>query len=104
MVLDFAWSSSQHQQLVTWSRDCTLRVWELDTELQRKCGLETEEDDIRVECIEGENDEEGSFFKLDRDDENQEEIVKEGKAVIIEEDGAVIVNSPNSFQMKNAPC
>ena len=32
--------------------------------------------------------------------ENQEEIVKEGKAVIIEEDGAVIVNSPNSFQMK----
>ena len=31
-------------QLVTWSKDCSLRLWELDSECQRRCGLDPVEE------------------------------------------------------------
>ena len=108
MVLDFGWASSggagqqgARSQLVTWSRDCSLRIWELDSELQRKCGLETDEEavDIREETEEEFNDTD-SCFKLDKDEEQQQEEDKENTSVIVEEDGAVIVHSPASLQVK----
>lgn len=48
VVLDFAWrpnrnSNNPDMELITWSRDQTLRVWRVDEELQRLCGKEESE-------------------------------------------------------------
>ena len=66
---------------MTWSRDCTLRIWDLDSELQRKCGLETDDDgdgdEIKYDDANEEDlDSNDGFFKLDRDEESvqQEEV------------------------------
>ena len=29
---------------MTWSKDCSLRLWELDSECQRRCGLDPVEE------------------------------------------------------------
>ena len=104
MVLDFGWFSSpgQHSrwQLVTWSRDCSLRIWELDPELQSKCGLETELD-IKEDCVEEADEQteaEGFFCPLLEKDEDKE--VTENVGLMDEEDANVIVSSPASLQMK----
>ena len=94
-VLDYAWLHPQH--LVTWSRDCALRVWEIDSELRRKCGLDTDEDEDTIKVDEEPRDEDSdreSFFKLDKDDE----ISKDNVGEVVEEEGAVIINSPVSSQ------
>ena len=104
MVLDFGWFSSPGQnsrsQLVTWSRDCTLRIWELDSDVQRKCGLETELD-TKEDCVEEaeEQTETESFFcqLLEKDEETEQ---TDNIGLVFEEDGKVIINSPASLQMK----
>jgi len=105
MVLDFGWfnpNQSNRAQLVTWSRDCTLRIWDLDSELQRKCGLEIDDDGVGdVIKFDDANDEDedsnDGFFKFEREEETNkpEEI-----GLIIEEEGAVVLSSPGSVHMK----
>jgi len=91
MVLDFGWSSQGgRSMLVTWSKDCTMRVWDMDTELQKKCGLEMDEVELKVGDLEEDMDG-ASFFPFDRDD-NEEETI----GLIVEEEGAVIISSPMS--------
>jgi len=89
MVLDFGWSSQGgRSQLVTWSKDCTMRVWDMDMELQRKCGLEMDEVELKVGDLE-EDLGGGSFFQFERDDEEEEAV-----GVMVEEEGAVVISSP----------
>ena len=101
MVLDFAWFNPPQNQsranLVTWSRDSSLRIWELDSDLQKKILLDTEEDVdiIKDEAEESNSDQEG-FFKLDKDDVGGQAGIGE----VVEEEGAVIINSPTSLQNK----
>lgn len=49
VILDFAFrpnrSHSRNMELVTWSRDQTLRIWRIDEKLQKLCGSEKYEDD-----------------------------------------------------------
>ena len=106
MVLDFGWFSSPHHnsrsQLVTWSRDCTLRIWEMDSEVQRKCGLETELD-MKEDCVdeaEVQPEAESFCFKLDKDETETERKDHANVGLMVEEDGKVIINSPASLQMK----
>eukprot|EP00092_Neocalanus_flemingeri_P016448 GFUD01017798.1.p1 GENE.GFUD01017798.1~~GFUD01017798.1.p1 ORF type:complete len:1001 (-),score=341.96 GFUD01017798.1:929-3931(-) len=98
MVLDFGWVTVHggRSQLVTWSKDCSMRVWDIDLELQRKCGLEVGEEELKIGDIEEEM-EDGSFFQFERDNDDEECL-----GVMVEEEGAVIVSSPvntvQSFQ------
>lgn len=50
VILDFAFrpnrSNLNEMELVTWSRDQTLRVWKIDEKMQRACGKDSDEDDI----------------------------------------------------------
>jgi len=88
-VLDFGWANQGGRaQLVTWSKDCTMRVWDMDMELQRKCGLEIDEVELKVGDLD-EDLETGSFFQFERDLDEEESI-----GVMVEEEGAVIVSSP----------
>ncbi|XP_053401808.1 GATOR complex protein WDR59-like isoform X3 [Mercenaria mercenaria] len=45
VVLEFQWrkkdESSRDYQLVTWSKDQSLKIWKVDTQLQRLCGHDT---------------------------------------------------------------
>lgn len=49
-MLDFAWRPNRDEtnsdmELITWSRDQTVRVWRLDETLQKLCDLPEIEDD-----------------------------------------------------------
>lgn len=48
VVLEFEWrrrkDDSSDYQLITWSRDQTLRIWKIEPFLQKLCGHQTEED------------------------------------------------------------
>ena len=68
-------------RLVTWSKDGTLRRWEIDAAMQRRCGQEVEE----VEEVKQEEEEQETCFDLE---EEKVELRVE------EEEGAVIVSSP----------
>jgi len=89
MVLDFGWATQGgRSQLVTWSKDCTIRVWDIDSELQRKCGLEI--DDVELKDVELEEDvDDESFFQFEKDEDDRESV-----GFVVEEEGAVIVSSP----------
>merc|ERR1740137_147031 len=71
----------------------------MDLELQRECGLEIEEEELKVGDLEELNMEGGSFFQFERDTDDEENI-----GVMVEEDGAVIIASPvntaQSFQAR----
>lgn len=96
MILDLAWrqwSESNRCQLVTWSKDLTLRIWNLDLELQEKCGLVLEEE---VEIDRSEDFEQicPGDDRLSLDDEGSSENYVE-----FEEEETVVVASPiNSFR------
>lgn len=50
VVLDFAWrpkrnNSSPDMELITWSRDQSVRVWKIDEALQKQCESPLPEDD-----------------------------------------------------------
>lgn len=49
MILDFAWrpnrSDTPDMELITWSRDQTLRIWRIDEKLQKLCGNDKDDDD-----------------------------------------------------------
>ncbi|XP_023233650.1 GATOR complex protein WDR59-like isoform X1 [Centruroides sculpturatus] len=61
VVMEFAWrkkrEDSKEYQLVTWSKDQSLRIWTVDLSLQRLCGLENfvESDDaeLLISCVQG---------------------------------------------------
>jgi len=90
MVIDFGWSSQGgRSQLVTWSKDNTMRVWDMDAELQRKCGLEMDEVELKVEDLEGDGDG-ASFFPFEREDDDEGII----GVMVEEEDGAMVISSP----------
>lgn len=47
VVLEFEWrkrQDSQDYQLITWSKDQTLRIWQIEPFLQKLCGIENEAD------------------------------------------------------------
>ncbi|KAG4069884.1 hypothetical protein HA402_009591 [Bradysia odoriphaga] len=51
VVLDFAWrpkrnQSSSDMELITWSRDQSVRVWRIDEALQKQCETPQPEDDV----------------------------------------------------------
>ena len=49
MILDLAWRQwpdSNRNQLVTWSKDMNLRVWNINLDLQEKCGVVIEDSEI----------------------------------------------------------
>lgn len=52
VILDFAFrpnrSLSPNMELVTWSRDQTLRIWRIDEKLQKLCGSEQYDDDDEI--------------------------------------------------------
>jgi len=85
MVLGFGWRCGRQgdprTRLVTWSKDGTLRRWEIDAAMQRRCGQEVEE----VEEVKQEEEEQETCFDLE---EEKVELRVE------EEEGAVIVSSP----------
>ena len=106
-VLDFSWHNASHlgscrHQLLTWSKDCLLRIWNLDTELKRKCGIEVEEEEeeveIREEFIIHEN--EDGFFQLDKFEDDHVSEANESTDIIREEEEAVIVSPPASLHVK----
>ena len=83
MVLDFGWRiGGGKTELVTWSKDCTLRLWDMDSGLLSRVGQEVE-----VEHGEEEEDAGGMAFMQ----EGSEEVVV---VETVEEEGAVIVASP----------
>lgn len=52
VVLDFAWrpkrnNSSPDMELITWSRDQSVRVWKIDEALQKQCESPLPEDDSK---------------------------------------------------------
>ncbi|KAH8412365.1 hypothetical protein KR009_001464 [Drosophila setifemur] len=53
VILDFAWrpnrESSNEIELVTWSRDRTLRVWKIDDNMLKLCEPSAEEEEARFE-------------------------------------------------------
>ena len=93
-VLDFGFTA--RQQLVTWSKDGLLRIWDFDTDLQRKCGIEVEEEEEEIRADFTEESEDG-FFQIDGDEVAEAE---ESIGVVVEEEGAVVISSPASLQMK----
>lgn len=49
VILDFAWRPNHpDMELVTWSRDQTLRVWNVDETLQKMCETESPDEDESV--------------------------------------------------------
>ena len=46
VILDFDWRKPEPDdlQMVTWSRDSTLRVWTVEMTTQYQCGLDASED------------------------------------------------------------
>nr|XP_006825086.1 PREDICTED: WD repeat-containing protein 59-like [Saccoglossus kowalevskii] len=55
VVLEFQWrkfnEDSTDYQLVTWSRDHTLRLWKIDPHLQKLCGAEEFIDDVHRDMV-----------------------------------------------------
>lgn len=62
VILDFAWRPNRQyenadMELITWSRDQTLRVWNVDESIQKMCEPDTPDDDgeprlfIRIESF-----------------------------------------------------
>ncbi|XKL68648.1 hypothetical protein PGB90_006417 [Kerria lacca] len=53
IVLDFQWrhfpQDGSDYQLITWSKDQTLRIWEIDKYLQELCG--TGNSDLDIDCV-----------------------------------------------------
>ncbi|UYV83740.1 WDR59 [Cordylochernes scorpioides] len=49
VVLDFAWATTENRDydLVTWSKDQSLRMWHVDTNLQKLCRSEQEESPVQ---------------------------------------------------------
>lgn len=50
VILDFAWRPNRQyenadMELITWSRDQTLRVWNVDETIQKMCEPDTPDDD-----------------------------------------------------------
>lgn len=49
VILDFAFrpnrSNLNEMELVTWSRDQTLRIWKIDEKMQKACGKDSDDDD-----------------------------------------------------------
>lgn len=49
VILDFAWRPNRNynaeNELVTWSRDQTLRVWNIDESIQKMCEIETPDEE-----------------------------------------------------------
>lgn len=54
VILDFAWRPNRHynaeNELVTWSRDQTLRVWYVDESIQKMCDVETPDEEGMLPC------------------------------------------------------
>ena len=103
-VLDFSWHSaaqlgSSRQQLVTWSKDGLLRIWDFDSDLQRKCGIEVEEEEEESRGDFTEESEDG-FFQIDGDEDQEVTEAQESIGVMVEQEGAVIISSPASLQIK----
>lgn len=53
VILDFAWRPNRHyensdMELITWSRDQTLRVWHVDETIQKMCEPDTPDDDGKI--------------------------------------------------------
>ena len=47
VILDFDWRKPHHTddlQMVTWSRDSTLRIWSVELNTQYQCGVEASDD------------------------------------------------------------
>ena len=84
MVVNFGWRCASPEdprtRLVTWSKDSTLRLWEIDSELQRRCGHEVEEHEEQE-------------VKEEQEEEPLEEGIELMPIVTTEEEGAVIVES-----------
>ena len=56
MILDLAWRQSPDTnrcQLVTWSKDLALRLQEISLQLQERCGLVLDEEDLLDKLEEG---------------------------------------------------
>ena len=100
LIMDLAWrqwSDSNRCQLVTWSKDHTLRLWNIDLELQEKCGLvlddttvgdRTEDSELAEDRIEVE--------PAEADVENTPEAFVE-----VEEEETVVLASPtNSYRQR----
>lgn len=56
VILDFAWRPNRSydhsdMELVTWSRDQTLRVWNVDEKIQKMCETEAPPDDDESESV-----------------------------------------------------
>ena len=61
VILDFDWRKcGSDYQMVTWARDQTLRMWNIDTDIQYRCGvdeddlesLDNSDEEVEVEAVE----------------------------------------------------
>jgi len=93
LIMDLAWrqwSDSNQCQLVTWSKDHTLRLWNIDLDLQEKCGLVIEDAEVdRSEDIEHVSTEDAA-------EPSQEMEKLTDSYVELEEEETVILASPLS--------
>ncbi|KAK7078551.1 GATOR complex protein wdr59 [Halocaridina rubra] len=58
IVLEFEWRQSQSNpgdiQMISWARDHSLRIWNIDSQLQRMCGHEGDDDTMLIESTDSE--------------------------------------------------
>jgi len=106
MVLEFAWRKkpdTSKYQLVTWSKDLTLRLWSIDADLQRQVGHEVEDTEERVDEDEDIMVTEGASSQIDEMSEDlgvvdAVEMSENGDTFMFcdvpEEDVPVVISSP----------
>ena len=89
MILDLAWRQwpdSNRCQLVTWSKDLTLRMWNIDPELQEKCGVVIE--DLEIDRSEDFEQNSPNLFEIMSEEKKTDGYVE------IEEEETVVISSP----------
>lgn len=108
VVLEFEWRPQRENttdyQLVTWSKDQSLRVWRIDQSLQKLCGHEPDED-ISIDLDDGDHQsclsDEIQLHKLDEplsdlDSDKSFQIKESSKLIILNEN----LLKPKSLQQE----
>ncbi|XP_021956861.1 GATOR complex protein WDR59 isoform X2 [Folsomia candida] len=78
-IIEFAWRKTKNYDLITWSRDQTLRVWTLPREIVQLCGGDDEENPIRD--VMSTSHDQATFIA-----EEDEETTEAGVELAMEED------------------
>ncbi|XP_068202379.1 uncharacterized protein Wdr59 isoform X1 [Palaemon carinicauda] len=107
VVLEFEWRQSLSNpgdiQMVSWARDHSLRIWNIDHQLQRMCGHEAEDESMLMESTDSELASEPPIMQgesepdMEKLDPNDSPLALEGESIKSINDGC----SPD--QAQNVP-